>query len=115
MMEAMEKSSDNETVRLHAKIGYLSLIGNIAPMMGLLGTVQGMITAFQKIAQVVNPEPSQLAEGISMALVTTFLGLVVAIPTMVCFFYFRNRVNRISIEIMETCEELFDRFRPETG
>jgi biopolymer transport protein ExbB len=113
MMEAIMESGDEESTKLHQKIGYLSLIGNIAPMMGLLGTVQGMIQAFQKIAAARGaPEPSELAGGISMALVTTMLGLVVAIPTMVCFFYFRNRVVAVGVEINNICNDLFDRFRP---
>jgi biopolymer transport protein ExbB len=111
MMEGIAKSADEESIRLHQKIGYLSLIGNIAPMMGLLGTVQGMISAFQKIAITAGAaEPRQLADGISLALVTTFLGLIVAIPTMISFFYFRSRVVRIGLEIQNTAEELFDRF-----
>jgi biopolymer transport protein ExbB len=113
MMEAIQETGDEESIKLHQKIGYLSLIGNIAPMMGLLGTVQGMITAFQRIAASRGaPEPSELADGISMALVTTFLGLIVAIPTMICFFYFRNRVVRLGLEIHNICADLFDRFRP---
>ena len=113
MMEALTETNDEESIKLHQKIGYLSLIGNIAPMMGLLGTVQGMITAFQRIAASRGaPEPSELADGMSMALVTTFLGLIVAIPTMICFFYFRNRVVRMGLEIQSIVTDLFDRFRP---
>ncbi|MHC4598748.1 MAG: MotA/TolQ/ExbB proton channel family protein [Planctomycetota bacterium] len=85
MMEAIADSLDEENTKLHQKISFLSLISSVSPMMGLLGTVYGMIIAFQKIASARGaPEPAELASGISLALVTTFEGLVVAIPATGC-------------------------------
>ena len=112
MKAAMDEASAEESVKLQQKIGYLSLIGNISPMMGLFGTVSGMIEAFQTIAKMgAAVTPAHLADGISKALVTTFLGLFVAIPTMIAYFIFRNKVIRVSLEITAIADDLVDRFR----
>ncbi len=113
MEAAVSEVGEEESVKLHQKISYLSLIGTIAPMLGLFGTVFGMIIAFTIIAEKKGAaDPGDLAIGISMALVTTFLGLLVAIPTMVFFFYFRNKVVMLVLEIGALTGELFDKFRP---
>ncbi|TET39098.1 MAG: MotA/TolQ/ExbB proton channel family protein [Planctomycetota bacterium] len=110
---AMQEAGENEAVKLNQKISYLSLIANIAPMMGLFGTVIGMIMAFNVIARSeAAPSPAKLAGGISVALVTTALGLFVAIPTMCFYFFFRNRVMRVVMEVATISEELMERFRP---
>ena len=112
MKTAMEDVAEEEAIKLQQKISYLSLIGNLAPMMGLFGTVTGMIKAFNTIAALGSAvSPSDLAGGISQALVTTFLGLFVAIPSMIAYFMFRNRVVRITLEIGAVAEELVERFR----
>ncbi|NJN14190.1 MAG: MotA/TolQ/ExbB proton channel family protein [Planctomycetes bacterium] len=112
MKAAMDEAAEEEAIKLQQKIGYLSLIGNIAPMMGLFGTVSGMIAAFQTIAAMgAAVTPADLADGISQALVTTFLGLLVAIPTMIAYFFFRNRVVRVTLEIGAIADDLVDRFR----
>jgi len=113
MEQAAHDVEEEESIKLHAKISWLSLIGNIAPLLGLLGTVAGMLRAFGKIETTQNPSPSELAGGIKMALVTTMLGLTVAVPVMVGFFFFRNRVVRIILEIAAITEDLLDRFRPQ--
>ncbi len=110
---AMQEAGEQEAVKLHQKISYLSLIGNISPMLGLFGTVMGMIVAFNIIAKSQGaPSPADLANGIQIALVTTFLGLFVAIPTVSAYFYFRNKVIRIVMEVGQIAEELMERFRP---
>ena len=82
-------------------------------MMGLLGTVYGMILAFQTIASARGaPEPAELANGISLALVTTFEGLLVAIPATAFYFFFRNKVVALGLQVTGIIEDLFDRFRP---
>jgi len=113
MEAAVAEVGEEESVKLHQKISYLSLIGTIAPMLGLFGTVTGMILAFTIIAEKKGAaDPGDLAIGISQALVTTFLGLFVAIPTMVFFFYFRNKVVMLVLEMGALTGELFDKFRP---
>ena len=113
VQSALQEMGDEETVKLHQKIGWLSVIGNTAPMMGLFGTVQGMILAFQKIATTANPAPSELAEGIYTALLTTLFGLTVAIPVIAAYAFVRNRLVIAVIEIGAIAEDLFERFRPE--
>ena len=84
----------------------------MSPLLGLLGTVYGMISAFQTIAQKgASVTPADLAGGISQALVTTFLGLFVAIPSMIAYFFFRNKVVRITLEIGAIADDLVERFR----
>ncbi|MHC5035883.1 MAG: MotA/TolQ/ExbB proton channel family protein [Planctomycetota bacterium] len=113
MMDAIADSLDEENTKLHQKISYISLIAAVAPMLGLLGTVYGMIIAFQKIAASRGaPEPAELASGISLALVTTFEGLIVAIPATAFYFFFRNKVVGLGLQITTIVEDLFDRFRP---
>jgi biopolymer transport protein ExbB len=112
MEEAMAEAGEEAATHLQQKIGYLALIANIAPMLGLLGTVAGMIKAFQQIALSAAPKPSELANSIQLALVTTFLGLMVAIPVMCVYQFFKNRVQRIVLEVGAISGELMARFRP---
>ncbi|HMQ21330.1 MAG TPA: MotA/TolQ/ExbB proton channel family protein, partial [Planctomycetota bacterium] len=108
---AYEEMHDEEEIKLHQKIGWLSLIAAVSPMLGLLGTVNGMIDTFGEIAAKPSVKPNDLAGGIKGALVTTMLGLIVAIPVTACFVFFKNRVVLASLEIGAIVEELFDRFR----
>lgn len=111
--QAIGEMGDEESIRLHQKIGWLSLIANVSPMMGLLGTVGGMITAFNVIASSGGQaNPADLAGGISSALLTTMLGLIVAIPTTASFAFLRNRLVKTVIEVGAIVEDLFERFRP---
>lgn len=108
----LREMQTEESVKLFQKIGWLSLISAIAPMMGLFGTVTGMFVTFSNIAAAGGSvSPAQLAGGIKMALITTIFGLTVAIPVGVTFFILRNRVIRVSTEINAISEELFERFR----
>ena len=114
MSDTMVEVLEMESTKLHQKVGYLSLIGNLSPMMGLLGTVYGMIVTFNKIANSkTQPSPTELADGISIALGTTFLGLCVAIPMTAIYVYFRNKVIQVVNEVGATCDELMSRFKPE--
>ena len=111
--QSISEMGDEESIRLHQKIGWLSLISNVAPMMGLLGTVGGMIKAFNVIASSGGQaNPADLAKGISEALLTTMLGLIVAIPTSASFAFLRNRLVKTVIEVGAIVEDLFERFRP---
>ncbi len=113
MVSAVDEIGTQEATMIHQKIGWLSLIGNMAPMIGLFGTVTGMIGSFNVIATNPNPKPAEMAGGISMALVTTCLGLVVAIPTVTLYTWLRNRVVKVIMEGGTITTELLDRFRPE--
>ncbi len=112
MSKAAQNSIEEEVVKLQQKISWLQLIAALAPMLGLLGTVWGMILAFQQIAAMTRaPQPRDLAFGIYQALMTTYLGLIVAIACLVLYFYFRNKVVRITMELSGIVEEMLDRFR----
>jgi len=80
---------------------HILLIAKIAPMMGLLGTVVGMIGAFQTIATATRPEPATLAEDIGMALFTTAEGLIIAIPVIFAYTLLRERVNQFELELQK--------------
>jgi biopolymer transport protein ExbB len=104
---AVEEAGEDQTSRLYRKTEVLSVIAAIAPMMGLLGTVLGMITAFNTLAEGDGmAKPQDLAGGISQALVTTLLGLFVAIPTMVAYSYFRNKIDSIVAEAGKRIERI---------
>lgn len=97
--KALEDASAEQAARLFRKIEFLSVIGNLSPMIGLLGTVTGMIIAFQQVAGSQGAAGAgELAEGIYQALVTTVGGLIVAIPSLAAFAFFRNRVDQLVAE-----------------
>ncbi len=106
--KAMEDATAEQSARLFRKIEYLSVIGNIAPMMGLLGTVIGMIVAFREVADTQGAaRAADLAEGIYLALVTTVEGLIVAIPSLAAFAVFRNRVDQLVAEATYVAQHVF--------
>ena len=112
MQVSLREMETEESVKLFQKVGWLSLISAIAPMMGLFGTVTGMFVTFSTIAAAGGSvSPATLAGGIKMALITTILGLTVAIPVGVAYFILRNRVIKTSTEINAIAEDLFERFR----
>ena len=113
VIKAMEDASEALSARIARKIEHLNVIGNISPMMGLLGTVIGMLRCFNEISQVTGAiEPKQLAGGIFEALVTTCMGLIVAIPALYFFAIFRNRVDEFTGEASLTAEELVASLKP---
>lgn len=104
---AVEEAGEDHTGRLYRKTEVLNVIGSISPMLGLTGTVIGMIEAFNTIASRDGmARPDELAGGIGQALITTLLGLVVAIPTMVAFSYFRNKIDSLVAEAGKRIERL---------
>lgn len=106
--KAIEDSTAEQAARLFRKIEYLSVIGNIAPMVGLLGTVIGMVVAFQQVATTQGAAgAAELAEGIYQALVTTVGGLLVAIPSLGAFAIFRNRVDQLVAEAAHAALSVF--------
>ena len=110
--KALEDSLAEQSARLYRKIEYLSVIGGIAPMVGLLGTVIGMIMAFQEVANTqATAGAPQLAGGIYQALVTTVGGLIVAIPSIGAFAVFRNRVDQLIAECGYLAQHVFGPLR----
>jgi biopolymer transport protein ExbB len=106
--EAIEDSANQEVPLLESNLSTLSTIGNIAPLLGLLGTVFGMIQSFNVITLMGVGNPTVLAGGISVALLTTAFGLSVAIPTVVVYNYLSNRVDKLIREMEISCIDLLD-------
>jgi|WetSurMetagenome_2_1015567.scaffolds.fasta_scaffold100055_3 biopolymer transport protein ExbB len=112
MQTAMQEVSEREVGRLYRKLEYLSFIAATAPMLGLLGTVTGMISAFNEVAASEGAaKPAQLAGGIWEALMTTAEGLVVAIPIMFFVSFFRNRIDDYVAEAESVVDRLMGHFR----
>jgi len=105
--KAMEDAAAQQTARLLRKIEYLSVISTVAPMLGLMGTVWGMILAFMEFERKANPQVSELAPGVYKALVTTLFGLVVAVPAIAAFAFFRNRIDELVAQTSLLAEQIF--------
>lgn len=107
MERALEEALEERSARMMRKIEYLNVIGNISPMVGLFGTVYGMIGLFASIRVAGGmPEPALIADDISIALVTTFWGLLVAIPALSVFAIFRNRIDSLTAECALAADRL---------
>jgi biopolymer transport protein ExbB len=110
--KALEETTADQAARLYRKVEYLSVIGNIAPMLGLLGTVTGMILAFRQVAVSQGTAgAADLAQGIYSALVTTVAGLVIAIPSLGAFAIFRNRIDQLVAEAAYAAQHTFGPIR----
>ena len=113
MKEAMETAIAEQTAEQFRKIEYLNIIGNLGPLLGLLGTVLGMIEAFQDLmAQGGDAKPATLAGGISTALTHTFLGLLLAVPCLAAFGVLRTMVDRLTVQGALVAEELLLLIKP---
>jgi biopolymer transport protein ExbB len=106
--ETVEEIGSQEAEFLEKYLGVLSVIAQITPLLGLLGTVQGMIKVFTKITEIGVGDPAQLADGISVALVTTAAGLTVAIPTLIAYHYLMGRANDLIFEMQQYSIGLID-------
>jgi len=107
MERAMEEAAEQRTISLLRQVEYLNLIGNVSPMLGLTGTVWGMILAFFTIVETGGtPNPAKLAGAIGIALVTTLLCLGVAIPSLSVYALLRNRIDSLASEAMVLSQEL---------
>ncbi|MDD4980867.1 MAG: MotA/TolQ/ExbB proton channel family protein [Candidatus Omnitrophica bacterium] len=108
--EAIEDASLYEIPRLEKNLSMLATIAHISPLLGLLGTVTGMVRCFQTIqakATAFHPvSPGDLAGGIWEALLTTVAGLIVAIPTFIAYNYLVNRINNFILEMEKASTEL---------
>lgn len=106
--KAIEGAATIEMAFLERGMVWLATVANIAPMLGFLGTVSGMIKAFEAIAIAGDIEPSLVASGISEALITTATGLAIAIPVQALHNFFVSRVDRLIIEMEESSSDLVD-------
>lgn len=110
-VQAMQEVGEEESMKLDHRLSYLALIGTISPMIGLFGTVHGMINSFYAIATGGGtPDANKLADGISKALLTTLIGLAIAIPAIAAYNILRNRVQRLVLDVGVTSDNLMGRF-----
>jgi len=119
--KAMEDALAEQAARLFRRVEYLSVIGNIAPMVGLLGTVVGLIMAFYQVASTQGAAGAgEMASGIYHALVSTVAGLLIAIPALGVFAIFRNRIDQLVAEAAYLAQHAMAplkrrRLRPQPG
>jgi biopolymer transport protein ExbB len=110
---AMELANEDVTMEMEHRTTYLATVGTLGPMIGLVGTVYGMIMSFRVIAVAgASAQPSQLAAGISTALFATLEGIGVSIPAIFFYAFFRNRIARLSLEVGMAAEPLLEQFAP---
>ncbi len=106
--DKLERTADASTITMEKKISILATIGTLGPMIGLLGTLKGMIKSFMSIAvSGQNLKAQEVAEGISEALVLTFEGVFLSIPAIFFYAMFRNRINKLSIETTMLADDYF--------
>ncbi len=103
---AIEEAGEDQTARLYRSTDALGVIGSIAPLLGLLGTVLGMVGAFETLSRTATPNHEELAANISLALVTTLMGLILAIPCIALHRYFGNRIDALASEAALELERL---------
>ena len=106
--KAMERAGIIELGVLERGMVVLSTVANVAPVLGFLGTVTGMINAFNAIAEAGEIDPKVVASGISEALITTATGLMIAAPVQAFHNYFATRIDAFIIEIEESAARLMD-------
>jgi biopolymer transport protein ExbB len=112
MKSAAEGRGFVEITKLSQKVGWILWLSNVGPLLGLFGTVTGMIAAFNVIKALgAAVTPTDLATGISAALITTFDGLVVSIPAVTAYQYYRDKIARIAIDFGGIVENMLQRFR----
>ncbi len=113
MVRCLEQTSDELTTERLRRIEYLNVLGQVSPMIGLFGTVYGMILAFQSIVAAGGAaDPVLLAGGIGTALTTTFWGLVVAIPALAGYAVLRSKIDALTVEATLAAGEMMNQFRP---
>jgi biopolymer transport protein ExbB len=105
----MDETAAVESFKITAKCSYLSLVGNIGPLLGLLGTVTGMISSFQVIETLKAPTPGDLAKGVYESLVNTTMGLFISIIFLSAYFFMKNKISDILLRVNNSIGEILSR------
>lgn len=108
VMKAIENVGVIEMASLESGLVWLATVSNVAPLLGFLGTVIGMIEAFQAIELAGEVEATLVAGGIKVALVTTAAGLAIAIPVNIAHNYFVSRIDRLVLDMEESAQKMVD-------
>ena len=104
-VELLETRARHETAQLERGLVVLEIIVGIAPLMGLVGTIYGLILLFGSMSTTVGVDNAKFAQGISTALYATLLGLLVAIPALIAWSYFSKKVENLTVELATICDE----------
>jgi biopolymer transport protein ExbB len=108
-VDAIQSRARHEVTRLERGLVVLEIIVGIAPLLGLVGTIAGMMTLFGDIGQAGLTEASRLAKGIALILNATLLGLLIAIPSLIFWSYYTKKVENLAIEMETLCDEFVRR------
>jgi biopolymer transport protein ExbB len=108
-VDAVQSRARQEIARLERGLVVLEIIVGIAPLLGLVGTILGMMTAFGNVGRAGQIDPAELAKGISLILRATLLGLLIAIPSLIFWSYYTKKVETIAVEMETLCDEFLRR------
>jgi biopolymer transport protein ExbB len=108
-IDAIQTRARQEITRLERGLVVLEIIVGIAPLLGLVGTILGMMTAFGNVGQAGQIDPTELAKGISLILRATLFGLLIAIPSLIFWSYYSKKVESIAVEMESLCDEFLQR------
>jgi len=108
-VDTLQTAARHEIVRLERGLVVLEIIVGIAPLLGLVGTIIGMITVFSDIGHTGLNDASKLAQGISVILQTTLIGLLIAIPALIAWSYFAKKVEVLAVEMEALCDDFIRR------
>lgn len=108
-LDAIQTRARHEIARLERGLVVLEIIVGIAPLIGLVGTIAGMMTLFGDIGKSGIPEAKELAKGIALILNATLMGLLIAIPSLIFWSYYNKKVETLAIEMETLCDEFIRR------
>ena len=108
-VDAIQTRARQEIARLERGLVVLEIIVGIAPLLGLVGTILGMMTAFGNVGKAGQIDPAELAKGISLILRATLFGLLIAIPSLVFWSYYTKKVESVAVEMESLCDEFLRR------
>ena len=114
-VDALQTAARHEIVRLERGLVVLEIIVGIAPLLGLVGTIAGMMTLFSDIGVTGLNDAARLAKGIALILNATLMGLLIAIPSLIFFSYFSKKVEVFAVEMEALCDDFIRRQYSETA
>ena len=114
-VDALQTAARHEVVRLERGLVVLEIIVGIAPLLGLVGTIAGMITVFGDLGQSGLSDAAKLAQGIALILRATLIGLLIAIPSLIAWSYFSKKVEVLAVEMEALCDDFIRRQYAEPG
>jgi biopolymer transport protein ExbB len=108
-VDALQTAARHEIVRLERGLVVLEIIVGIAPLLGLVGTIAGMMTVFGDLGQTGLNDAAKLAQGIALILRATLIGLLIAIPSLISWSYFSKKVEVLAVEMEALCDDFIRR------